>query len=175
MTVFEKSIQLAEEARQMKGFEKVTEGHYYYAVALGRWALEKGPLTVLGKTPDLKKALSDAQAGDTLTGDAGETVDAYGPDRVYGRMYMELPALAGGSKKLAKQHTETAYTNAPEHSLNSVYYAQALESLDETTKACQVVDDLLKLDPAVMMPERVADATEDFADAKRFQKETCTP
>lgn len=173
--VYDLAMQKADEARKLQGgsYDNYTEGHYFYAVALGRWALEKGPLNVLARTGEMMGALDDALNGDTLEGELGETYDYFGPDRVYGRLYMELPTLAGGDRKKARKHLEKAYTNAPEHSLNALYYAQVLDVLDETEEGCKVINELLSKQPQTMIPERVADATEDFKEAQQFQMEKC--
>lgn len=173
--IYEEAYAKADEARNLneKEFTKYAEGNYRYSVALGRWALEKGPLTVLGRVGEMKSALDAALDGETLEGELGETYDYFGPDRVYGRLYLELPGLAGGDKKKALKHLESAVTNAPDHTLNQLYYAQALEANKQTEKACQVLTNLLAVNPLTLIPERAADAQEDLADAKKVFADIC--
>lgn len=171
-TVYETAYKKADEARKLKGFESYAEANYYYSVALGRWALEKGPLTVLGRVKEMKSALDAAINGETLNGDLGEEYDYYGPDRVYSRLYKELPALAGGDKKKSRQHAEAAYTAFPDHTLNALYYAEILEAQKETASACKVLKGLVNTS-ATVIPDRTADATEDLAAAQKMHDEIC--
>lgn len=173
--VFELAMKKADEARNLDNgaFEGISEAHYLYSISLGLWAMEKGPLNVLARVGEMKDALDATLNGETLSGDLGETLDSFGADRIYGRLYFELPALAGGDNKKSQKHLEKSFKNAPEHSLTVVYLADTLAANNELKRACQMINDLLTKDPMTLIPDRAADTVEEFELAKKFKTEKC--
>jgi hypothetical protein len=104
------------------------DGYYLASINLGKWGLAKGKLTVVTKVKDMKRYLNNALRKTAKGGGKGEELDFHGPYRVYGKMNIELPGLAGGDLDEGLAQLKKAY-EAPSgktHGLNVVYYAQAL-------------------------------------------------
>ena len=94
---------------------KQVEGHYWYAVNLGAYGLEKGVLNVLKNAGQGRAALMQAIKINPKYHYAG----AY---RILGRYYKDLPSvLSFGDKKVAEEYLKKANEIAPEYRLNKVY------------------------------------------------------
>jgi hypothetical protein len=176
--IYDLATKKADAARNLdnKAYAKYADAQIEFSIAFGKWALEKGVTTVLARKDEMTGALDAAFKLKTASGDLGIEYDHYAYDRVYGRMFLELPNFAGGDKKLGLKHEQDAVASAPEHSLNHVYLAQAQNANGDTKGACETLKNLLAQDPLTMIPDRAQDAVEDFADAKTKQKEyKCKP
>lgn len=151
----------------------LAESYYYSASNLGRWAEAKGVVASLSKKKEIMTTLEAIFDRQTKSGDAGEKYESYGADRILGRLYFKLPAFAGGSLATALKHLDKAFTNAPDLPLNVIYYAEALASgnSSQKTRAKQILDALLAKDPNTLNPERVPEALEEFADARKLRAE----
>jgi tetratricopeptide (TPR) repeat protein len=153
------------------------DGWYFYALNLSRWGLAKGKMSSLGHLGELKDHLNKAMAkkikGTELS---GESIDGYGPDRIYGRMYWTLPGIAGGDNNKSLKYLEKTFTNAGDPSksdnykvaLNVVYYAETLNDVGQKDLAAKILRDLLAVDPAKYNAERVFETRVELVDAKNL-------
>jgi len=175
MAVFEAAYVAAKDAYTT--LPTAADGYYFYAISLGRWALIKGKLASLSRKGELMDHLNKAIARTTLAGDAGESIDGYGPDRTYGKMYKELPGFAGGDHTLAVRYTKKCYDNAPELALNSVYYAEALIDGSSTEKqlGCSVLEKLLKFEatPEALNPDRIPETIQELKEGRDLYNDEC--
>lgn len=69
----------------------------------------------------------------------------FGPDRTYGIMYLQMPAMVGGDKAIAEKHLRLAYDGAPTFSLNALMFGKALIKTKQKSEAKQVLEKLLNL------------------------------
>jgi hypothetical protein len=162
---YEASYSFAKDAQDLN--PDLAEGFYWYSVALGRWAEQKGVFESLSRKKELFENLDSAQQKLTRDGQMGETVDGYGPDRIYGRVYYKLPSIAGGSRSKSLDHLKNAYNNAPENFMNAQYYIETLGdggSSAEKKLACQIADEYIAKDvgqyPVDRIPESAAELIE---------------
>lgn len=105
-----------------------SEAPYYAGINLGRWAEANGIIASLTKVSALKAYMNNAISTDRKTRDGkpAATIDGYGPNRVFGRMYQKLPFFAGGSRSKAIDYYTKAVAGAPNLALNTVYLADIL-------------------------------------------------
>ena len=148
-----------------------TEGYYYAGINLGRWGEANGIIPSLSKLGTLKAYMADASSHLTRAGDAGGTVDGYGPSRVIGRIYFKLPRVFGGSHKEAIKNLKVAYDNAKDLALNVVYYAETLNdgTKEEKIEAKRVLDELLAADPETINKDRIPESREEFKEARELR------
>ncbi len=162
LPVFEKGYNKAREAYTLSG--DYADAYYYYAINLSRWGLAKGKLSALGRLTELKNHLNLAMQRPTYyTGEDGTTIDFWGPNRVYGRMYFALPGIVGGDMALSKQYLERAAKEAPTHILNIVYLAETLADSRSTRSQAKLMlrDAIERYDanPAAFCPERIQETS----------------
>jgi hypothetical protein len=150
------------------------EGYYFAGINLARWAEARGVLASLNKEADLRKYMNNVTTHFTKDEKKGETLDGYGADRVFGRIYFKLPSAFGGSVQEALKHQEKAYQNAKDYVLNSVYLAESLSFGDASHKARakQILDDVISAvtaDPVGFNPNRVPETNEEVKEAKKLR------
>ena len=152
-------------------FPNHADAYYWSAAHLGRWAEANGIVSSLGKKNEIMATLGKIANLKTKAGDPGKTFEGYGADRILGRLYFKLPGFAGGSLATSLKHLDVAYTNAPNLALNTVFYAESLASgtAAQKTKAKQILDALLALDPAALNLDRVPETAEEFKDARKLR------
>ncbi|MBI2604518.1 MAG: hypothetical protein HYW49_00410 [Deltaproteobacteria bacterium] len=166
--VYESGYKKAEEAKAIN--VDYPEAYYYYAVNLARWAKKNGIVESLQRKGELMDNLNKVLERTTRDGIAGEEIEYFGANRVLGKMYYELPGFAGGSRSRSVENLSVAHEKAPNHSLNVIYYAEALSkgAKEEQAKACAILKEMLAKNPAEMIADRVQETTEDFEDAKEL-------
>lgn len=151
------------------------EAYYWYAAALGMWGdtMGKDNPAALVHLGDLLNNLSKLSTATTLTSDgkSGEAYEYYGADRIYGRIYSELPPSFHGSHDKAITYLQKAYTNGKLDSLNVLYYADELAkgTADEIQTARNILDELLRNDPNTYNPDRIPESIEEFNDCKTLR------
>jgi len=129
-----KSAEIGVKAARSIGIDQSNpEACYYFALNQGLIVQMKG-LFALGKLPEIHEALKTAQKVEQL--------DAGGPLRVLGMMYLKAPAWPSGIGDLDKslELLEQAIKKYPEHPQNFIFYAEALMQDDNNEKALQVLD-----------------------------------
>ncbi|HUP58748.1 MAG TPA: hypothetical protein VM598_14915, partial [Bdellovibrionota bacterium] len=75
-----------------------SEAYFFAGINLARWAEANGIVASISHKGELIEYMQQAAdvARTTRDGQAGESVDGNGPDRVLGRMYEKLPGILGG-------------------------------------------------------------------------------
>lgn len=181
LTLFDSAKATAVQAEELK--PDYADAYYWHAANLARWGEAKGKTSpaVLPKIAELKKALDTLEAGKLKSRDGkpSDAYEGYGADRIYGRIYHELPSLLipfylGGSRSKSVTYLDKAYSNAKDYALNAVYDAESLADISsDKTTACQILADLLKNDPKKLNPARIPETEDEFAEAKALQAKLC--
>jgi hypothetical protein len=170
MAIHELGQNAAEAAKKVN--DGYADAYYFAGINLARWGEANGIIQSLFKKDQLMQYMHDAMDRPSRDGQAGESVDGYGPDRTLGRVYFKLPALFGGSHSqsvtlLKRSLEDKAYPVA----LNTLYYAEALNDGSGAEKALakQVLDELLSQDPSTFNPARVPESLDEFEQAKQLR------
>lgn len=145
VAVFERGIAKAKFAVDLE--PDFADGYFYYALNLARWGQAKGTLNALFRLEELKDYLKATLARDTKDGRTGEEFEAYGANRILGRVYWKVPTVAGGDKKKSAALLKKAFEKAPELALNVVYYAETLASLGDKDSAREMLKNMLAQKP----------------------------
>jgi hypothetical protein len=169
--IHQEGVDRSQEARTL--VPDYAEAFYWGAAHMGRWAEAKGIIASLSKKQEIMDTLEAIFELNTKAGDAGETWEGYGADRILGRLYFKLPSFAGGNLATSLKHLEQAYTKGPQIALNTVFYAESLASgtSAQKAKAKQILDDLLAKDPNTLNPDRIPETLEEFKDARKLRAE----
>lgn len=141
------------------------EAYYYAGINLARWAEAKGILESLGRKDELVAYMNQTLNHNTRDDKSGETIDGYGPNRVFGRMYFKLPVIFGGSIEQSKKYLKKGFENAKDLALNVVYYAETLNSSSDTSEqalAKKILDEMLAIDENSYNPSRLPENHEEF-------------
>jgi hypothetical protein len=149
------------------------EGYYLSGVHLARWAEASGIIASLGKKSELLGYMNNTMNHMTRNNEPGETFDGYGANRVLGRIYFKLPSMFGGSRDLSLKYLKEAHDRARNVPLNTVYYAETLNSGDATDQALakKILDELLSHDPKSYNPDRIPETMEEFELARKLRAE----
>jgi hypothetical protein len=149
------------------------EAYYFAGINLGRWAEVKGALASISRKGELIAYMEGALERNTREGASGETIDGYGPNRVYGRLYHKLPGILGGSHAKSLEYLKKAYEEAKNLALNVVYYAETLSSGNREEKALArtILDEMLKQDPNHYNETRTPETQEEFEEARKLRTE----
>jgi len=148
------------------------EAYYFAGINLARWGEANGVIQSLFKKDQLMKYMNDAMNRPSREGQAGESIDGYGPDRTLGRIYFKLPSMFGGSHpqsvNFLKKSLEDNTYPVP---LSVVYYAETLSngSTAEIALAKKLLDELLSQDPSTINPARIPENLEEFEQAKQLR------
>ena len=129
-----KSAEIGVKAARIAGVNDTNpEACYYFALNQGLIVRIKG-LFALNKLPEIVDALKIAQKADSL--------EAGGPLRVLGMLYLKAPAWPTGIGDLDKslEILQQAVTKYPTHPQNFMFYAEALIEDDDKEKALQNLD-----------------------------------
>lgn len=129
-----KSAEIGVKAARSIGINKDNpEACYYFALNQGLIVQMRG-LFALKQLPEIHEALKNAQKVEQL--------DAGGPLRVLGMMYLKAPAWPSGIGDLDKslELLEKATKKYPEQPQNFIFYAEALIQDDNKEKALENLD-----------------------------------
>lgn len=99
----------------------------------------------------------------------------YGPHRIYGIMYMMMPPIVGGDDRLAEQHLELAYRQAPEFPMNHVSYARVLIEVGKKAQAKDVLESFVAMTPEQLSPELRPETLADQREARKLLTELQAP
>jgi hypothetical protein len=161
--------QKAEAAKKVN--DDYAEAYYFAGINLARWAEANGIIESLSRKSELVANMEGAMDRDTRAGEAGESIDGYGPRRTLGRMYKKLPGIFGGSREKSLRELEVAVnrTNTPGKvvALNVVYFADTLldgGSDADKARARSLLTDLVNkgADPRSLNPDRVPETVEEL-------------
>ena len=153
--IFQQGIDHAKKAIEL-GPNKV-EGHFWLGVCYGVYGEAKGVLKSLALVKPIKEAMRRVLEIDPA-------YDKGGADRVLGRVYHEVPGIAGGSEKKSLEHLLKAVEYGPRVGLNLLYLADTYISLDQIEKARETLEYILTMEPE---PELIPETTEEREQARQ--------
>ena len=153
--IFQQGIEHAKKAIEL-GPNKV-EGHFWLGVCYGVYGEAKGILKSLALVKPIKEAMRRVLEIDPA-------YDKGGADRVLGRVYHEVPGIAGGSEKKSLEHLLKAVEYGPRVGLNLLYLADTYISLDQIEKARETLEYILTMEPE---PELIPETTEEREQARQ--------
>lgn len=147
-------------------FPKDSAGFYWRSVYVSREAQEKDagaliPRETLRAVPGIKKDLQQAM-------NLGPEVHGFGPNRVYGLIFAQMPALVGGNKKVGEDHLKKAYLGAPRFSVNALELGRFYQSEKRYAEARATLTELVNLAPSVFDPSRIPETQDDQAEALKI-------
>ena len=153
--IFQLGIDHAKKAVEL-GPDKV-EGHFWLGVCYGVYGEAKGVLKSLFLVKPIKEEMRRVLEIDPA-------YDKGGADRVLGRVYHEVPGIAGGSEKKSLEHLLKAKEYGPRVGLNLLYLADTYISLDEIEKARETLEYILTMEPE---PDLIPETMEEREQARK--------
>jgi len=131
MKLFKLGYSAAEIARELE--PKRVEGHFWYAINLGSYGLEKGIFSALNNAKPGRDALLEASKIDP-------TYHWCGPLRILGRYYQDVPGgiISFGDKQIAQDYFEKAVQTCPEFRLNTIYLGILKQKMGEKSEALEL-------------------------------------
>ena len=153
--IFQQGIEHAKKAIEL-GPDKV-EGHFWLGVCYGVYGEAKGVLKSLSLVKPIKEEMRRVLEIDPA-------YDKGGADRVLGRVYHEVPRIAGGSEKKSLGHLLKAVEYGPRVGLNLLYLADTYISLGQIDKARQTLEYILTMEPE---PELIPETMEEREQARQ--------
>ena len=124
--IFLQGVDYAKKAIEL-GPDKA-DGHFWLGVCYGVYGDAKGVLKSLSLVKPIKAEMRRVLEIDPA-------YDRGGADRVLGRVFHEVPRIAGGSEKTSLEHLLKAVEYGPRVGLNLLYLADTYISLDRVEDA----------------------------------------
>jgi tetratricopeptide (TPR) repeat protein len=152
--IFQQGIEYAKKAIEI-GPDKV-EGHFWLGVNYGVYGEAKGVLKSLSLVKPIKEEMRRVLAIDPA-------YDRGGADRILGRVYHEVPGIAGGSEKKSLDHLLKAVEYGPRVGLNLLYLSDTYVSLDRVEDARKALETILTMEP---MPDLLPETAEEREQAR---------
>lgn len=152
--IFQQGIEHAKKAIEL-GPDK-PDGHFWLGVCYGVYGEAKGKLKSLSLVKPIKEEMRRVLEIDPA-------YDRGGADRVLGRVFHEVPRIAGGNEKTSLTHLLKAVEYGPRVGLNLLYLADTYLSLDRIDDARKTLESILTLDP---MPDLLPETAEEQAQAR---------
>jgi len=157
--IFEMGIYHAKKAILLSPDEP--EGHYWLGVNYGVYGEAKGILKSLSLVKPIKEEMNRVLAIDPSFDDGGA-------DRILGRVYHELPGIAGGNKQKALEHLLKSKELGPRVGLTRIYLADTFLALDDVQKAREELEFVIGMEPD---PKLIPETAEEKEMArKRLEK-----
>ena len=153
--IFQQGIEHAKKAIEL-GPGKV-EGHFWLGVCYGVYGEAKGVLKSLSLVKPIKEEMRRVL-------EIEPAYDKGGADRILGRVYHEVPRIAGGSEKKSLEHLFKAVEYGPRVGLNLLYLADTYISLDQIEKARETLEYILTMEPE---PELIPETMEEREQARQ--------
>jgi len=151
--IFQKGIDHAKKAIEL-GPDK-PDGHFWLGVNYGVYGEAKGILKSLALVKPIKAEMNRVVQIDPA-------YDHGGADRVLGRVYHEVPGIAGGSEKKSLEHLLKAVEYGPRVGLNLIYIADTYLSLDRVEDARKALQTIVDMEP---MPDLIPETASEKAQA----------
>ncbi len=136
--VFEDGISRAKAAVVLR--PDGVEGHFWLGVLYGVWGEARGVLKSLAVVPDILAAMDTCLKLDP-------SVEAWGPDRLLGRLYFKLPWFKGGDNQKSRQHLERSLAHEPANELTRLYLADTYRALGMKKEAHEQLRHILDTPP----------------------------
>ncbi|MFW6131552.1 MAG: tetratricopeptide repeat protein [Candidatus Aminicenantaceae bacterium] len=133
-SIFEQAIYYAEKAVDLE--PEKPDGHYWLGVNYGKFGQARGKMKSLFLVKPIKREMNKVIELDRSYEDGG-------PDRVLGRLYAELPGIAGGDNEQSLQHLLKSLEYDPDDALTRLYLADTYLKLDEVEKARKELEYIL--------------------------------
>lgn len=153
-TTFLAGIEHAKKAIEL-GPDKA-DGHFWLGVNYGVYGEAKGVLKSLALVKPIKEAMRRVLEIDPA-------YDRGGADRVLGRVFHEVPGIAGGSEKKSLEHLLKSVEYGPRVGLNLLYLADTYISLDRFDEARKTLETILSMEP---YPDLLPETEEERAQAR---------
>ena len=132
------------------------DGHFWLGVCYGVYGESKGVLKSLALVKPIKAEMRRVLEIDPA-------YDRGGADRVLGRVFHEVPGIAGGSEKKSLEHLLKAVGHGPRVGLNLLYLADTYISLDRIEDARKTLETILTMEP---LPDLLPETAEEQAQAR---------
>jgi tetratricopeptide (TPR) repeat protein len=132
------------------------DGHFWLGVNYGVYGEAKGVLKSLSLVKPIKEAMRRVLEIDPA-------YDRGGADRVLGRVYHEVPRIAGGSEKTSLEHLLKAVEYGPRVGLNLLYLADTYISLGRIDEARRALETILTMEP---LPDLIPETEEERRQAR---------
>lgn len=152
--IFLQGVEYAKKAIEL-GPDKA-DGHFWLGVCYGVYGEAKGVLKSLSLVKPIKEAMRRVLEIDPA-------YDRGGADRVLGRVFHEVPRIAGGNEKTSLEHLLKAVEYGPRVGLNLLYLADTYISLDRVEEARKTLESILALEP---LPDLIPETAEEQAQAR---------
>ncbi len=157
--IFSQGIEDAKKAIEL-GPDKA-DGHFWLGVCYGVYGEAKGKLKSLSLVKPIKAEMRRVLEIDPA-------YDRGGADRVLGRVFHEVPRIAGGSEKTSLEHLLKAVEYGPNVGLNLLYLADTYLSLDRVEDARKTLETIVGMEP---LPDLLPETAEEKAQAReRLEK-----
>jgi tetratricopeptide (TPR) repeat protein len=153
-TIFQQGIDHAKRAIELE--PNKADGHFWLGVCYGVYGEAKGVLKSLFLVKPIKTEMRRVL-------EIEPAYDRGGADRVLGRVYHEVPGIAGGSEKTSLQHLLKAVEYGPRVGLNLLYLADTYIALDRIEEARKALETILSMEP---MPDLLPETAEEQAQAR---------
>ncbi|MEN6559614.1 MAG: TRAP transporter TatT component family protein [Acidobacteriota bacterium] len=153
-TIFQQGVEHAKKAVEL-GSDKA-DGHFWLGVCYGVYGEAKGVFKSLALVKPIKAEMRRVLEIDPA-------YDRGGADRVLGRVFHEVPGIAGGSEKTSLEHLLKAVGHGPRVGLNLLYLADTYISLDRIEDARKTLETILTLEP---LPDLLPETAEEQAQAR---------
>jgi tetratricopeptide (TPR) repeat protein len=161
--IFSKGIDYAKKAIEL-GPDK-PDGHFWLGVNYGVYGEARGKLKSLFLVKPIKEEMRRVLEIDPA-------YDHGGADRVLGRVFHEVPGIAGGSEKKSLEHLLKALEYGPHVGLNLLYIADTYLSLNRVEDARQALQTLVDMEP---MPDLLPETAQEKGQAaERLSKKPFT-
>jgi hypothetical protein len=121
--------------------------YYYYALNLDAWSRSNGLVELMARRTEILFNLREAFNKESRAGTRPGAIDGCGPNRLFGRIYLDLPVEAGGSSIRAIENFRRAVKESPVDSRNPLSLAESLlysKSPDERAEANALLGEMLK-------------------------------
>jgi len=152
--IFQQGIDHAKRAIELDPSK--ADGHFWLGVCYGVYGEAKGVLKSLFLVKPIKAEMRRVLEIDPA-------YDRGGADRVLGRVYHEVPGIAGGSEKTSLQHLLKAVEYGPRVGLNLLYLADTYIALDRIEDARKTLETILTMEP---LPDLLPETQEERAQAR---------
>lgn len=134
----QQGIQLAKDALRLKS--KGVEAHYWLGALYGLYGEAKGVLKSLSMVPRIRYEMDICMREDP-------SVDCYGPERILGRMYYNLPWFAGGNNRRSLRYLERCVKECPANDLSRLYLAGTYNAVGRADQAREQLGTILNRKP----------------------------
>jgi tetratricopeptide (TPR) repeat protein len=132
------------------------DGHFWLGVCYGVYGEAKGKLKSLSLVKPIKAEMRRVLEIDPA-------YDRGGADRVLGRVFHEVPRIAGGNEKTSLEHLLKAVEYGPRVGLNLLYLADTYLSLDRIEDARKTLETIVAMEP---LPDLIPETAEEKAQAR---------